>query len=84
MATIVPIRQSGIRLRDTVMPAGFAGVEVPRAKPAFRERGLSQSLCAEVLERFGVIQVTERPLPGHGRQKWVSPLAKHIRLTAVL
>jgi predicted transcriptional regulator len=38
----------------------------------------------QVLERFGVIQVTEKPLPGHGRQKWISPLAGEIRLTAVL
>jgi predicted transcriptional regulator len=38
----------------------------------------------QLLERFGVIQVTERPLPGHGRQKWVTPLAREIRLTAVL
>jgi predicted transcriptional regulator len=38
----------------------------------------------QLLERFGVIQVTEKPLPGHGRQKWVAPLAAEIRLTAVL
>jgi predicted transcriptional regulator len=38
----------------------------------------------QVLERFGVIQVTEKPLPGHGRQKWVTPLAGEIQLTAVL
>jgi len=38
----------------------------------------------QVLERFGVIQVTEKPFPGHGRQKWVAPLAGEIRLTAVL
>ena len=37
-----------------------------------------------VLERFGVIQVTEKPLPGHGRQKWITPLAGEIQLTAVL
>lgn len=37
-----------------------------------------------LLERFGVIQVTEKPLPGHGRQKWVTPLVGEIRLTAVL
>jgi predicted transcriptional regulator len=37
-----------------------------------------------VLEHFGVVQVTERPLPGHGRQKWISPLADEIQLTAVL
>ena len=38
----------------------------------------------QVLERFGVIQVTEKPLPGHGRQKWITPLADEIHLTAVL
>ena len=38
----------------------------------------------QVLERFGVVQVTEKPFPGHGRQKWISPLAGEIQLTAVL
>ncbi|MGO9268705.1 MAG: MarR family transcriptional regulator [Terriglobia bacterium] len=38
----------------------------------------------QVLERFGVIQVREKPLPGHGRQKWVTPVASEIQLTAVL
>jgi predicted transcriptional regulator len=38
----------------------------------------------QVLERFGVVNVTEKPLPGHGRQKWVTPVANDIRLTAVL
>jgi predicted transcriptional regulator len=38
----------------------------------------------QLLERFGVIQVTEKLLPGHGRQKWVTPLAGEIHLTAVL
>lgn len=38
----------------------------------------------QVLERFGVVQVTEKPLPGHGRQKWITPLAGKIQLTAVL
>lgn len=36
----------------------------------------------QILERFGVIQVTERLLPGHGRQKWITPLAGEIQLTA--
>src|ERR1035441_6884298 len=35
----------------------------------------------QVLERFGVIQVTEKPLSGHGRQKWITPLADEIQLT---
>ena len=38
----------------------------------------------QILERFGVIQVTEKPLPGHGIQKWVTPLADEIHLTAIL
>jgi predicted transcriptional regulator len=38
----------------------------------------------QVLARFGVIQVIETPLPGHGRQKWITPLAGEIQLTAVL
>jgi predicted transcriptional regulator len=38
----------------------------------------------QILERFGVVQVTEKPLPGHGRQKWITPLAAEIQLTAVL
>ncbi len=38
----------------------------------------------QVLERFGVLQVTEKPLPGHGRQKWITPVARDIRLTAQL
>lgn len=38
----------------------------------------------QLLERFGVVQVTEKPLRGHGRQKWVAPIAHDIRLTAAL
>ncbi len=38
----------------------------------------------QVLERFGVLQVTEKPLPGHGRQKWIAPVARDIRLIAEL
>lgn len=38
----------------------------------------------QLLERLGVVHVTERPLQGHGRQKWVAPVAHDIRLTAVL
>ena len=37
-----------------------------------------------VLEQFGVLQVTEKPLPGHGRQKWVTSVAREIQLTAHL
>lgn len=38
----------------------------------------------QVLERFGVLHVTEKPLPGHGRQKWIAPVARDIRLIADL
>ena len=38
----------------------------------------------QMLERFGVVRVTEKPLPGHGKQKWITPLADEIKLTAVL
>jgi predicted transcriptional regulator len=37
-----------------------------------------------LLERYGVLQVTERPLPGHGKQKWIAPVARSIQLTAQL
>ena len=36
----------------------------------------------QLLERFGVVQVTEKPLPGHGKQKWITPIARDIELTA--
>jgi len=38
----------------------------------------------QLLELYGVIQVTEKPLPGHGKQKWITPVAGQIQLTAVL
>ena len=38
----------------------------------------------QLLERYGVIQITEKPLPGHGKQKWITPVADQIQLTAVL
>ncbi len=38
----------------------------------------------QLLERFGVLQVTEKPLAGHGRQKWITPVARDIQLTAQL
>jgi predicted transcriptional regulator len=38
----------------------------------------------QILERFGVLRITERPLPGHGKQKWVTPIAHKIRLVAQL
>ena len=38
----------------------------------------------QLLERFGVIEVTQKALPGHGRQKWISSVARAIQLTAEL
>ena len=37
-----------------------------------------------VLEKFGIVQVTEKVLPGHGKQKWITPLAREIQVTAHL
>ena len=37
-----------------------------------------------LLERFGVVEVTEKPLAGHGRQKWITPVARDLRVTAAL
>lgn len=34
------------------------------------------------LARFGVIEVTEKPLPGHGRQKWIRAASAAIDLVA--
>ena len=36
----------------------------------------------QVLENYGVIEVVEKPLPGHGRQKWVSSRGRELQLTA--
>ena len=38
----------------------------------------------QILERFGVLRVTEKPLPGHGKQKWITPVAHEIQLIAQL
>jgi predicted transcriptional regulator len=38
----------------------------------------------QLLERYGVVEVSERPLPAHGRQKWVAPISRDIQLTAHL
>jgi len=37
-----------------------------------------------LLEQHGVLHVTEKPLPGHGRQKWITPVAQNIQLIASL
>ena len=36
----------------------------------------------KLLASYGVVRVTEKPLPGHGRQKWVGPVAREIQLVA--
>lgn len=36
----------------------------------------------QLLESYGIVQVSEKVLPGHGRQKWVAPIGHQIRLTA--
>jgi predicted transcriptional regulator len=38
----------------------------------------------QALERVGVLRVTEKPLPGHGKQKWIASVARDIHLTAQL
>ena len=38
----------------------------------------------QLLESFGILRVIEKPLPGHGRQKWIMPVAHDIQLTAQL
>src|ERR1035441_9379925 len=38
----------------------------------------------QLLEGFGILRVVEKPLPGHGRQKWIMPVAHDIQLTAQL
>jgi hypothetical protein len=48
-----------------------------RVEPAetFFERGR---------KRVGVLRVTEKPLPGQEKQKWIASVARDIRLTAQL
>jgi predicted transcriptional regulator len=38
----------------------------------------------QLLEGYGVVEVSERPLSGHGMQKWVAPISRDIQLTAHL
>ena len=38
----------------------------------------------DALQRLGIVDVTDVPLPGHGRQKLVRPIAKKVILTATL
>lgn len=65
------------QLKET--PASISGL----ARKLKRDRS-AVTRDIQVLERFGVLQVTEKPLPGHGRQKWIAPVARDIRLIAEL
>jgi predicted transcriptional regulator len=65
------------QLKET--PTSISGL----AKKLNRDRS-AVTRDVQILERFGVVEVTEKPLPGHGRQKWITPLAGEIQLTAVL
>ncbi len=38
----------------------------------------------DALQRLGIVDVMDVPLPGHGRQKLVRPIAKKVILTATL
>lgn len=38
----------------------------------------------QALERVGVLRVSEKSLPGHGRQKWIAPIVRDIHLIAQL
>ena len=65
------------QLRET--PASISDL----ARMLSRDRS-SVTRDVQMLGRLGVLQVTEKSLPGHGRQKWVTPIAHKIRLTAQL
>ena len=60
-------------------PGSIAGL----ARKLKRDRS-AVARDVQLLERFGVIHVTEKALPGHGKQKWVRPVARDIQLTAQL
>ena len=49
-------------------PASIGGL----ARKMNRPRG-GVARDVRTLERFGLVHVAARPLPGHGRQKWVAP-----------
>lgn len=38
----------------------------------------------DALHQLGMVDVTDAPLPGHGRQKLVRPIARKVVLTAML
>ena len=58
-------------------PASISGL----ARKLKRDRS-AVTRDVQVLERFGVLQVTEKPHAGHGRQKWIQPVGRDIQLTA--
>jgi predicted transcriptional regulator len=60
-------------------PGSIAGL----ARKLKRDRS-AVARDVQLLERHGVIHVTEKTLPGHGKQKWVRPVARDIQLTAQL
>ena len=60
-------------------PGSIAGL----ARKLKRDRS-AVTRDVQLLEHFGVLHVTEKTLPGHGKQKWVQPVARDIRLTAQL
>jgi predicted transcriptional regulator len=62
-----------------VKPASISDL----AKKLKRDRS-AVTRDVQILERFGVLRVTEMPLPGHGRQKWITPVAREIQLIAQL
>ena len=67
------------RWRTAETPASISGL----ARKLKRDRS-AVTRDVQVLERFGVLQVTAKPLAGHGRQKWVKPVGREIQLTAHL
>ena len=70
-----------VRLLESLReaPGSIAGL----ARELKRERS-AVTRDVKMLQQHGVVVVTEKPLPGHGRQKWVRAAAKEIQLTARL
>lgn len=63
-------------------------VEEPESITSMAERvGRDRSAVKrdiDALQRLGIVDVMDVPLPGHGRQKMVRPVAKRVILTATL
>ena len=36
----------------------------------------------QLLQSYGVLEVKEKPLAGHGRQKWITPVSSDLQLIA--